>query len=325
MRYLCCFIFVFIFKGCKEFTESIHKPKDIEISSTKINSKVSLIVLGTVQDAGSPHIGCEKKCCEDQFTSSVSNRKVVSLGLVDTVFRRKYLFEATPDMPMQLNYLANHSYADSNAFVDGIFISHGHIGHYTGLMYLGKEAAAVKWIKVYAMPRMQDFLSSNGPWDRLVNREHIVLQPLKHEKKILLTANLKVTPFLVPHRDEYSETVGFRIEGPNKTALFIPDIDKWTLWEKSIVEVIQKVDYAFVDATFFSGTELNNRDMSQVPHPSVLESLEEFKSLSPTDRAKVHFIHFNHSNPVLDITSAEAKMVLEQGFNIAKIHTVFNL
>lgn len=325
MRFSFLFFLLFIFEGCKEYTVSNPKSTETEIPTPEIKSKVSLTVLGTVQDAGSPHIGCVKECCEDLFASGISKRKVVSLGVVDTVFRRKYLFEATPDMPVQLNYLANHSYEDGDSFVDGIFISHGHIGHYTGLMYLGKEAAAVRRIKVYAMPRMQEFLSNNGPWDRLVQREHIVLQPLKHEKKIVLTANLKVTPFLVPHRDEYSETVGFRIEGPNKTALFIPDIDKWTLWEKSIVTAIQQVDYAFVDATFFSGTELNNRDMSQVPHPTVLESLKEFESLSLMDRAKVHFIHFNHSNPVLDSTSLEAKTVLDKGFNIAKIHTVFDL
>ncbi|MGB2128386.1 MAG: MBL fold metallo-hydrolase [Flavicella sp.] len=316
---------VFILLGCKESPMNEPKPIINLNASKNVKSKVSLIVLGTMQDAGAPHIGCQKKCCEELFTSDHSSRKVVSLGIVDTVFRRKYLFEATPDMPVQMNYLANNSYSDSNPFVDGVFISHGHIGHYTGLMYFGKEAAAVKRIKVYAMKRMQEFLSANGPWDRLVKTENIILQPLKHEKSIVLTANLQVTPFLVPHRDEYTETVGFRIKGPNKTALFIPDIDKWTLWEKNIVEEIEKVDYAFLDATFFSGSELNNRDMSQVPHPFVLESLQQFKSLSPKDRSKVYFIHFNHSNPVLDKESEQAKMVLDQGYNFASINSIFDM
>ena len=65
-----------------------------------------------------------------------------------------------------------------------------------------------------------------------------------------------MTPFLVPHRDEFSETVGYKIEGTKKTALFIPDIDKWQKWKRNIVEEVKKVDYAFVDATFFDQSEV---------------------------------------------------------------------
>ena len=62
--------------------------------------------------------------------------------------------------------------------------------------------------------------------------------------------NIEITPLQVPHRDEYSETVGYQIEGPNKTAVFIPDIDKWHEWEEDITEKITLVDYAFIDGTF---------------------------------------------------------------------------
>ena len=82
------------------------------------------------------------------------------------------------------------------------------------------------------------------------------------KKTVALSESITVTPILVPHRDEYSETVGYRIKEPTKNALFIPDIDKW---DKNIIEEIKQVDYAFLDATFYSGPELNNRDMSDIP------------------------------------------------------------
>ena len=129
----------------------------------------------------------------------------------------------------------------------------------------------------------------------------------------------------MPHRDEYSETVGYRIQGPNKKALFIPDIDKWDKWDKEIIDQIKTVDYAFLDATFYSGKEINNRDISQIPHPFVIESIDKFKDLSTEDRAKIVFIHCNHTNPILDASSPETKNVLENGFKIARFGDVFEL
>ena len=148
---------------------------------------------------------------------------------------------------------------------------------------------------------------------------------MENEKAIQLSEEIQVTPFLVPHRDEYSETVGYRIQGPNKGALFIPDIDKWNKWNKNILEEIKKVDYAFLDATFFSGKEINNRDIAEIPHPFIIESLEKFKELDKHEKSKVIFIHFNHTNPVIDPNSNEAKMVIDQGFKIGKKDDVFEL
>lgn len=129
----------------------------------------------------------------------------------------------------------------------------------------------------------------------------------------------------VPQRDELSETVGFIIAGPEKKALFITDIDKWHHWERNIIDEIGKVDYAFVDATFYSGEEINRADISQIPHPFIIESLELFSVLGMEERKKVYFIHFNHTNPVLDSSSREYMHVLEQGFRIAAINEVFGL
>ncbi len=312
---------VLLIGSCSE-----QQPKNIvvELPNKKLRQS-SLVVLGTIQDAGSPQITCKKACCEDLFENPDPSRKVVSLGLIDIPNNKTYLFEATPDMGSQIKKLTQLEQNSKEEMVDGIFLTHAHIGHYTGLMFLGKEAMDAKQIPIYAMPRMKIFLETNGPWSQLIVRENIAINALQKDSTIQLSNELSVTPFLVPHRDEFSETVGYKIQGPNKSALFIPDIDKWEKWKKDIVAEIEKVDYAFLDATFFDGKELNNRDISQIPHPFILESLEKFKNLSQKEKQKIIFIHFNHTNPVLDSTSEAYKLVTQLGFKIAQINEQFEL
>lgn len=298
----------------------------VNIKNKKTNIKnSSIVILGTIQDAGSPQIGCNKNCCASLFDTPDNNRQVISLGLIDKANNKTYLFEATPDIGKQIKTLSYYKTGEEKEFVDAIFLTHAHIGHYAGLMFLGKEAANTNNIPVYTMPRMKEYLTNNGPWSQLVTRKNILLKGMEDSKTIHLSKELKVTPFLVPHRDEYSETVGYKISGPNKTALFIPDIDKWNKWEKDIIEEIKKIDYAFLDATFYSGKEINNRDITQIPHPFIIESLNKFKDLDETEKNKVIFIHFNHTNPVINPNSEEAKLVKSKGFKIGEIYDTFEL
>ena len=46
------------------------------------NSPV-LHVLGTLQDGGAPHMGCDRPCCRNLFLRPATDRKVVSLGISD--------------------------------------------------------------------------------------------------------------------------------------------------------------------------------------------------------------------------------------------------
>lgn len=280
-------------------------------------SDVSLIVLGTLQDGGSPHIGCTRECCKKLYAHPDPTRKVVSLGLVDTRYNKWYLFDATPDMPTQIYQLRQHVPFENTGMPDGIFLTHAHIGHYTGLMFLGKEASNASQVPVYAMPRMKSFLEDNGPWSQLVDLQNIVLKDLSADQKVDLTPNLKVTPLMVPHRDEFSETVGFVITGPKKKVLFIPDIDKWGKWDRSILEMLSEVDYALIDGSFYDAEEIPYRDMSEIPHPFISESMQLFKNLSFKEKQKVYFIHLNHTNPVLNPDSPQYLEVEKQGFHIA--------
>lgn len=286
---------------------------------------VWLTVLGTVQDGGSPHIGCEKGCCSALFLQPDSSRKVVALGIIDYAANKRFLFDATPDMPAQLRYLRNHSagYFNTDA-PNGIFLTHAHIGHYTGLMYLGREALGADAVPVYAMPRMKSFLETNGPWSQLVDLGNIILCEMQADAAVQLTENVQVIPFRVPHRDEYSETVGFKIIGPNKSVLFIPDIDKWEKWDKNIVAEIEKVDYALVDATFYANGEIE-RNMAEVPHPFAEETISLLLNLPKSEKGKVIFIHFNHTNPLINPLSAEADAVRKMHFNVAAFGDEFAL
>ena len=320
-KYFIIFL-LFIFWTCSKKPEpKVDKTKKTDYSVNKI----SLVILGTAQDAGSPQIACKKECCANLFDNPNNNRQVVSLGLIDTENNKTYLFEATPDIGKQMKMITKYESKSNKESVDGIFLTHAHIGHYSGLMYLGKEAMDAKEIPLYVMPRMKNFLSTNGPWDQLVSRKNIQLQVMENEQVVNLSQSITVTPILVPHRDEYSETVGYRINGPNKSALFIPDIDKWDKWDKNIIDEIKKVDYAFLDAAFYSGKEINNRDISEIPHPFVIESFETFKNISEIEKSKIVFIHFNHTNPLLNSKSVETQIVIDKGYKIGTIGDVFDL
>lgn len=291
-------------------------------------SEPYLYVLGVAQDAGYPQAGCYEPHCMPGWEQAELKRTATALALVDPQLNRHYLFEATPNLPEQL-YELQKEVPLSRGGLDGVFLTHAHIGHYAGLMYFGREAMNANAVSVYVMPRMADFLRTNGPWSQLVGIGNIELRQLTPDLPIDLSialpsalasaseSSLSVTPLLVPHRDEYSETVGFRIQGPSRTALFIPDINKWKDWNQDIVELVRGVDYALLDATFFADGELGNRDMSQIPHPFAAETMALFAGLPAAERAKIWFIHFNHTNPLLNLDSPESQSVLDAGYHIA--------
>ena len=294
-------------------------------SYSQKESSPYIIVLGTIQDAGSPHMGCEKSCCISLFKNPDPNRKVVSLGLVDPSEKKYWLIEASPDFITQCRDLKTISKFEHAKSPDGIFLTHAHIGHYTGLMYLGKESYNSRDVPVFAMTRMKGFLIQNGPWSQLFKINNIKINNINHQEEIKLSNNLSITPFLVPHRDEFSETVGFKINGPKKSILFIPDIDKWGKWNKNLIQEIKKADLALLDGTFYDSKELNYRNISEIPHPFVIETMNLFKEENNYEKSKINFIHLNHTNPLLDTNSAAFKKVKESGFNTAEYKDIINL
>ncbi len=281
-------------------------------------------VLGIAQDAGFPQANCQKNCCQNVWNQPEKRKKVSCLSIVDPTTKTGWILDATPDFKDQL-YLMENSVPNEKITLGGVLLTHAHIGHYTGLMHLGREAMGAKKVPVYTMPRMKSYLENNGPWSQLVTLKNVELRALASDSTIVLNKNIKVTPLLVPHRDEFSETVGFLVKTAEKKALFIPDIDKWHLWKTDILALIKTVDVAYLDGTFFQNGEIPGRDMSEIPHPFIEESIAFFETLEAEDKRKVRFIHFNHTNPVLEEGSSAQKMVVEKGFGLAEEGAIFEL
>lgn len=280
-----------------------------------------IIVLGTIQDGGFTSPKSQKKYYNDSFKILKNSKKVSSIAIVDPINKQQWIIDASPDFKEQLYNLQEQT---SLYDLDGILLTHAHIGHYLGLAYLGKEAMNTEKVKVFCMKRMINFLNNNGPWDQLIKNNNIYLSKIKKNKEFELNKNIKVIPFTVPHRDEYSETVCFLIISKQKKLIYIPDIDKWNLWDKNILEIIKSVDYALIDGTFYDENELE-RDMSKIPHPFVCESMELFKNLSNKEKNKIFFTHLNHTNPLLIKNSIQQKEVIDKGFNIAQEKMILKL
>lgn len=263
-----------------------------------------LVVLGTAQDGGMPHIGCEKGPCAAARRGERPAARVACLGLTDGA--RHFLFEATPDLPAQLHALGARR-------PDGIFLTHAHLGHYLGLAFLGKEALGAKGVPVHGTERLREFLRRDAPWRLLVEEGRIDLR----DNADVDLGGVRVTSFPVPHRSEISDTVGYRIEGPRRAAIFVPDTDAWSRWDRDIRALVESADLAFLDATFFSAAELPGRSMAEVPHPLVPDTMERLAGLGD----RVRLLHLNHSNPLWE----DARPVEERGFRLAREGEAFDL
>ena len=277
------------------------------------NASENLLVLGTAQDGGYPHTGCSEDCCREAWKDSNQKRLIASLAVLDG--KDCFLIDITPDFKYQLQLIEHH--INEKPRISGICITHAHLGHYMGLLDLGLEVMNTNEIPVYVMPKMKSFLENNAPFTQLLELNNIHLFIIQENYPIDIFKDVKIIPFRVPHRNEYSETVGYRIQTSRHSVLYIPDIDSWDGWDTDINELIKESDIALLDGTFYDKTELKNRDVSAIPHPSIRESINFFSALDKMDRKKVNFTHLNHTNNVLREGSKERKDVIQQGFQIA--------
>jgi pyrroloquinoline quinone biosynthesis protein B len=288
------------------------------------------LVLGTAQDGGLPQIGCESACCEAARRDPARRRLVTSLCVVDPRAGRRFLLDATPDLAEQVERCRGRPPGRAlpgprPPLFDAIFLTHAHLGHYLGLAWLGREAYGSQTTPVYASERMAAFLRANGPWSLLVSGGAIELRPLREGEPVRVTPEVSVTALTVPHRDELSDTLAFVVQGPRRALLYLPDIDKWERWERPIESLLSEVDVALVDGTFFDAAELPDRDLSEIPHPAITESLARFAALSAAERAKIVFTHLNHSNPAADPASDAARRVRAAGMRVAREGEVLDL
>ena len=287
----------------------------------QVHESVKIIVLGTAQDGGYPHTGCYEDCCVNAWEDKGERRFVSSLALL--IGNDCYIFDITPDFKYQYKMLGD--YLGVKPDIKGVFITHAHIGHYSGLLELGLESMNTEQIPVYLMSKMRSFIENNAPFTQLVKLKNIKMINLKENITINIADNVKVVPFQVPHRNEFSETVGFTINSENESVLYLPDIDSWEKWELNIVDIIRRHTLLFLDGTFYDKKELKSRSIAKIPHPSIKESINKFSPLGIIDRKKVNFIHLNHTNNAIRKDSAERKKVEYEGYNIAHDGMVYSI
>lgn len=276
-------------------------------------------VLGIAQDGGLPHLGCRRTCCAAARLDPARARRVASLGIFSSSSGRAVLVDATPDIRSQAEDLIEASGAEPEPgrLLDGILITHAHVGHYTGLLHLGREAMATRAQPVLATPRTCEFLRSNKPWSRLVEWGHVELRALRPSEPVDLGGGLRITPLGVPHRDEDSDTVGYLLDGGSRRLLYVPDTDAWERWPRSLESILADVDVAILDGTFFDGGEVPGRDPAEIPHPLIRRTMDRLGDRSTSNGPRILFTHLNHTNPALDARSVAAGEILRRGYEVA--------
>jgi pyrroloquinoline quinone biosynthesis protein B len=243
---------------------------------------------------------------------------IASLALLLPDPRRVFLVDATPDIREQLDAVSHWSDGGGGRVnrspVDGVLLTHAHLGHYTGLAFFGFEAIHARELPVYCSPSMASFLEGNGPWSQLVEIGNIALRELAPGRSVELGQGVSVEPLRVPHRDEYADTLGFFVRGPSRTVLYVPDTDSWDAWEPGLTESLDGVDVAILDGTFYSLDELPGRGVGSIGHPLITASMDMLQSW--VDGLEVYFTHLNHSNPALDPDGEARTAIHDRGFAV---------
>lgn len=293
-------------------TSFVPHPLKVKTPSRSKKSNVMVKVLGTAQDGGFPQIGCYcENCCAARENPGLA-RNVVSLGILNFATEKSFMIEATPDAARQVEMIHavdprfKRDRAKGNP-IDGLLLTHADVGHYTGLVQFCPEITPVRNLPVYCTPIMAKFLSDNEPWKFMVRRHIIELQTFDFYKRVEIDDGIEFEAIKVPH-DKHSDMAGYKIFGPDKTLLFIPDIDQW---EERFLNIVDSVDYAFVDATFYS------ERLGSKMHPLIIESMEFFKDIIKDNKPCIYFIHLNHNNLVLGKDRSIRKSLEDKGFHIA--------
>jgi pyrroloquinoline quinone biosynthesis protein B len=273
------------------------------------------VILGTAQDGGYPHIGCDCAACRSAVADPTLARRVACLGLVtrDGVA----LVDATPDLPAQLRALAHAAGRPVSDPPRAILLTHLHAGHVLGLALLGREGWAGTRIPVWATEASLGALERNEPFARLFAEGHLVPRVL-HLGWDAALDDVVIQPVPVPHRSELGDTVAYRIEGPERSVLYAPDLDALT---PEVVAHVRAADIALLDGTFFRRTELSRDDANLVRHPPIADTMTVASRLGTC----IVFTHLNHTNPAIDPESRERQALEALGMRVASEGDTFEL
>lgn len=271
---------------------------------------IEIFLLGIMQDGGLPQAGCRCRHCRQALTGTRPPQWVASLGILDRSGQRWYLVDATPDLPRQVAWMQQQA---PEAVLSGILITHAHMGHYTGLLHLGREAWNTHQMPVWGDRRLCALLRQHAPWSQLVAHGNLTLHPLTPGVPLRLAPDLHVRPIRVPHRNEWSDMLAFRIESAGQALFYCPDADRWEGWDPPLESHLQQVRVALLDGTFYRREEIAHRALEEIPHPCIREALPRLQPYA----SRILFTHLNHTNPLLH-AGPEREALLRQGFGVAR-------
>lgn len=226
------------------------------------------------------------------------------------------LLDASPDVRAQSHALVESARypRGRTSFLDGVFITHAHMGHYAGLLHFGREAVASDCIPLFGTRRFLSFIESNEPWADLIRSGHLEATAIDG-MDVSVDDDLSITAIPVPHRDEYSDTIALSVSVAGQPwMLYLPDIDDWHSWNEA-EEEIARHDVALLDATFSSVDELPGRDIGAIRHPLVPDTLTRFAHL--TADTLIILTHINHSNPIGNPHAPITQQAIDAGFAVA--------
>lgn len=262
---------------------------------------MKVTILGSGQDGGLPQVGARHRHDRRAREGDLPERTAASV-LVETEGAR-LLLDAGPDLRVQ--------WWPYEGLPDAIALTHAHMGHYSGLVHLGQESADAEGIVCLVTEAMNRFLRGNEPWASLVDSGALTPVPGRRHRWAGMTVQL--VP--VPHRSELTDTAAISVDG---RLLYVPDIDDWNGWPDARA-TIARHELAIVDGTFWSPDEIERAE--DVPHPPVPETLRLVEGV----RTRVVLTHLNHTNPLCDPTSPEARRVADAGMEIASDGMVIDL
>src|SRR5262249_19650490 len=113
-----------------------------------------------------------------------------------------------------------------------------------------------------------------------------------------------------------SDTMAFVLKGPRRTVLFVPDVDAWERTPGLLDELLAGIDVAYVDGTFWDGSELPGRDLTEIRHPLMRDTMQRLAAFARAHPGAVRFVHLNHANPALRDPPVQAR-IAAAGFAVA--------
>ena len=283
------------------------------------SGEVKLVILGTSQDGGVPQAGCGCSNCSMAIEDPSLRLHPVSCAIRGSD-GSIHIIEATRSLAEQLSIAASVLGEGRTVLPETVCLTHSHLGHIDGLGQFGNEAMGLENVPLFASESVQSSL-----------RDRYVLSPFRaigftpgHPFYPSEGCGFTYTMVPVPHRDEVSDTHAVLIRGPMSSLLFLPDHDGWsgTLNSAGAPDLRNwlgslGVEFALLDGTFWDSKELPGRDMSQIPHPPIEETLERLGDRVDGD-PEIMFFHLNHTNPVLGRGSVEREKVISMGWSIAE-------